>query len=311
MIKVGVSACVMGEKVRYDGGHKQSNYTVNYLSKVFQMVPICPEVGMGMPVPRPAIRVVEGSDKNILVDSKDVGLDYTGDLEKFYQKQQPVFPELDGYIFAAKSPTCGVERIKVFDREGSLLHRKGRGLFADRVMKAFPHLPVEEDGRLNDMGLRESFVTRVFVHASYRNEVLSNPGVKALVAFHSKHKFLVMAYNPIAYRQLGRVVANAKQARFETISEQYMSLLMSALSKPTNRKKHTNVLMHLQGFLKKKLDKQDKQELTEQIDQYRLGHLPLMAPITLINHHLKHHPNDYVSSQVYLKPYPAELQLRA
>ena len=311
MIKVGVSACVMGEKVRYDGGHKQSNYTVNYLSKVFQMVPTCPEVGMGMPVPRPAIRVVEGKSDNLLVDSKDATLDYTSDLENYYQKQKPVFPELDGYIFAAKSPTCGVERIKVFDDEGNLLHRKGRGLFADRVMKGFPHLPVEEDGRLNDMGLRESFVTRVFVHASYRNEVLAEPSVNALVAFHSKHKFLVMAYNPIAYRQLGRVVANAKHARFETVSEQYMSLLMSALSKPTNRKKHTNVLMHLQGFLKKKLDKQDKQELTEQIDQYRLGHLPLMAPITLINHHLKHHPNDYVSSQVYLQPYPAELQLRA
>ena len=311
MINVGVSACVLGENVRYDGGHKKSHYTVNYLTKVFNLIPVCPEVGMGMTVPRPPIRIIEKDQQVRLVDVKDSSIDYTSRLSDFYQKKHAGFAALDGYIFAAKSPTCGVERIKVYDDCGNLLHRKGAGVFAHKVKQAYPFLPIEEDGRLNDKGLRESFVTRVYVHARYREEVLQNPTMGALVDFHSKHKFLVMAYSPMAYRQLGRIVANAKTLDFDTVSQQYQSVIMQALSKPTNRKKHTNVLMHLQGFLKKNLARQDKQELCEQIEQYRKGYVPLLAPITLMNHHLKAFPNEYIASQVYLRPFPPELELRA
>ena len=248
MIKVGVSACVMGDKVRFDGGHKQSNYVVKYLADVFQMVPVCPEVGIGMSVPRPAIRVVEIDGQPRLTDSKDVTIDYTQKLAEFYQAKSPQIAQLDGYILCAKSPTCGVERIKVYSESGDLQHRKGQGLFSAHIQREYPNLPVEEDGRLNDAGLRESFVTKVYVHHRFRNEVLEQPSVGALVKFHSKHKFLVMAYSPKAYQLLGRIVANAKNGVLETVLSQYLTMLMSVLSKPTNRKKHTNVLMHLQGY---------------------------------------------------------------
>ena len=311
MINVGVSACVVGDKVRYDGGHKKSGYVANYLGDVFKLKPVCPEVGMGMSVPRPPIRIVEHGESHVLVDAKDNTIDYTDTLNGFYTKQSSQFAELDGYIFCAKSPTCGVHRIKVYDDDGNLMHRKGVGLFAQSVMRDYPHLPVEEDGRLNDPGLRESFITKVYVHHRFRHEVLSQPSIAALVGFHSRHKFLVMAYSPKAYQSLGRLVAKTKETGLETSFDQYLSIIMSTLSKPTNRKKHTNVLMHLQGFFKKQLSSDDKQELCEQIDKYRLGYLPLMAPITLLQHYLKRYPNDYLQEQVYLAPYPEQLELRA
>ncbi|MCV2885351.1 DUF523 and DUF1722 domain-containing protein [Aestuariibacter sp. AA17] len=311
IIHVGVSACVVGDKVRFDGGHKKSGYVSNYLGETFHLVPVCPEVGMGMPVPRPAIRIIEDEGQEKLVDSKDSAIDHTSALNRFYDTKSPQFAKLDGYIFCAKSPTCGVERIKVYTSEGDVLHRKGMGLFSKRLKEQYPLLPIEEDGRLNDLGLRESFVTKVYVHHHFRNEVMNNPSMGALVKFHSKHKFLVMAYSPKAYQQLGRLVATGKKVQFDTLMKEYLGLLLGVLSKPTNRKKHTNVLMHLQGFLKKQLSKEDKQELSDQIERYRLGYIPLMAPITLLQHHLKHHPNEYLSSQVYLEPYPESLGIRA
>ena len=312
MIKVGVSACVMGEKVRFDGGHKRSGYVAQYLAEVFEMQPVCPEVGIGMPVPRPAIRVVESEGgKHALRDSKDNSIDYTEKLDAFYAKKSAQIAHLDGFIFCGKSPTCGTERIKVYDDKGNLQHRKGIGMFAQQVKEQYPHLPIEEDGRLNDQGLRESFITKVYVHHRFRKEVAENPTIASLVSFHSSHKFLVMAYSPQAYQSLGRLVAKAKDEGIESTMEQYMTIIMKTLSKPTNRKKHTNVLMHLQGFFKKQLSKEDKQELSEQIDKYRLGYVPLLAPVTLLQHHLKNFPNDYLKQQVYLAPFPEQLGLRA
>ncbi|WP_229157434.1 YbgA family protein [Fluctibacter halophilus] len=310
-IHVGVSACVLGDKVRFDGGHKRSNYVTDYLGAVFRFEPICPEVAMGMPVPRPAIRVQELGNEIHLVDSKDSALRHTDSLNRVFEQQRGKMAALDGYIFCAKSPTCGVERIKVYGESGELLHRKGRGLFAQQVMDAYPCLPVEEDGRLNDMGLRESFITKVYVHHRFRHDVLAKPSAAALVDFHSRHKFLVMAYNPKMYQAIGRLVSGAGKEHLDTLFSQYLTMLMQTLSKPTNRRKHTNVLMHLQGFFKKYLDPQEKQELAEQIDKYRLGYVPLLAPITLLQHHLRKYPNDYLSNQVYLAPYPEQLGLRA
>lgn len=301
----------MGEKVRYDGGHKRSAFVTSNLQDMFNLIPVCPEVGIGMSTPRPAIRVVEQGDSHRLLDAKDSSLDYTDKLADFYQQQHTKFHQLDGYILAAKSPTCGIERIKVYTQDGELAHRKGTGLFAQHIRQHYPNLPMEEDGRLNDMGLRESFITKVFIHSRFRNEVVLPAEVRNLIEFHSKHKFLVMAYSPVAYRQLGRMVANVSKETLSSTQSQYLTLLMSTVSKPTNRKKHTNVLMHLQGFLKKQLSKEDKQELAEQINKYRLGYVPLLAPITLLLHFLKQHPNPYLSQQVYLHPYPEELRLRA
>jgi uncharacterized protein YbgA (DUF1722 family)/uncharacterized protein YbbK (DUF523 family) len=311
MIKVGVSACVLGDKVRFDGGHKKSDFVSASLHEVFQLLPVCPEVGMGMSVPRPTIRVTEIKQGARLTDSKDISIDHTDKLHEFVEQKISLLDQIDGYILAAKSPTCGIYRIKTYNDKGDLLHRNGRGLFAGEVMERYPNLPVEEDGRLNDTGLRESFITRVYVHHEFRTTVLTDPSSHKLVKFHSRHKFLVMAYSNKAYQQLGRLVAQVGSSHLDTCLKQYLSLLMQVLSKPTDRKKHTNVLMHLQGFFKKSLDKQDKQELSEQIDKYRRGYLPLMAPITLLMHYLKKYPNPYLSEQVYLKPYPEELGLRA
>lgn len=312
MIKVGISACVLGDKVRFDGGHKKSGYVVSYLSKVFDFVPVCPEVGIGMSVPRPAIRVVDAGDTGLrLTDSKDVSLDYTDKLDDFYEAKHASFSQLDGYILAAKSPTCGVERIKVYSTDGDLLHRKGQGLFARQIRNNYPDLPMEEDGRLNDPGLRESFITKVYVHHRLREQVLGDPSAAALMQFHAQHKFLVMAYSPQNYQALGRLVAQAGSRELASVIAEYKTLLMRVFDKPTNRKKHTNVLMHLQGFFKRDLSKSDKQELVEQIDKYRRGHLPLMAPVTLLKHYLKEYPNPYLASQVYLDPFPDELGLRA
>lgn len=311
MIKIGVSACVMGEKVRYDGGHKQSKYVVRHLKKTFDFVPFCPEVGMGMTVPRPTIHLRDFGDDIRLVDSRNPAIDHTNNLSSFFDSVADKIGDLDGYIVAAKSPSCGMERIKVYDEDGNVLHRKGRGLYTEKLMKKFPNLPVEEDGRLNDQGIRESFFARVLAHNEFRLRVLSEPSMHNLVKFHSQYKFQVLAYNPEKYRELGSLVANHEGRDVQEVVSEYIAGLMSAMSGTASRKKHTNVLMHLQGFLKKHLSSDDKQELSQQIEHYRLGHLPLLAPLTLLRHHAKKYAPTYLQQQRYLEPYPLELGIHA
>jgi len=311
LIKLGVSSCVLGAQVRFDGGHKRSGFVATQLKKFFDLHPVCPEVGIGLGVPRPTIRLT-GSELGVrLTDSRDITVDHTDKLVSFAEKQSGLIQELDGYIVAAKSPTCGMERVKVYTQDGDLSHRKGMGVFVAHIRQQFPHLPIEEDGRLNDKGLRESFITRVFAHHDFRQNVLAQPSRAALVTFHSRYKFLVMAYSPMAYRELGRLVSFSQQTHLATVLQQYLTRLMATLSKPSNRKKHTNTLMHLQGFIKKQLPDEDKKELREQIENYRLGYVPLLVPITLFQHHLKRFPNAYIEQQVYLQPYPKELGLQA
>ncbi|MCY7296380.1 YbgA family protein [Alteromonas sp. a30] len=311
MIKIGVSSCVVGSKVRYDGGHKRSSFVATTVSDIFQMVPFCPEVGMGMSVPRPTIHIrdfTNGDNGDLrLVDSKDGSIDHTPKMAVYFSKIESQIQELDGYIVAAKSPSCGMERIKVFNKQGDMMHRKGQGLFVSHLKRAFPNLPIEEDGRLNDQGLKDSFFARVTAHHRFRKMVLEEPSVNSLVQFHSQFKFLVLAHKPDIYRLMGRVVANAKSQGLESSIKEYFTLMMSALSKASTRKTHTNVLMHLQGFLKKSLTKDEKQELCEQIELYRTGLVPLLAPLTLLRHHLKRHPNQYLENQAYMHPYPLEL----
>lgn len=311
MLKIGSSACVLGEKVRYDGGHKRSGFVAAHISKIYQLVPFCPEVGIGLPTPRPAIQLRGSEDEVRLVDSKTGTVDHTESMDAYFSKQKARIAHLDGYILAAKSPSCGMERIKVHDLNGNLLHRKGRGLFAEQLINAFPGLPVEEDGRLNDQGLRESFFTRVHAHAMFREMVLEDKSSVSLIEFHTRIKYLLLAYNPEVYQHLGPVIANVGNRPLDKVCEEYFITFMNALSKPTNRKKHTNVLMHIQGFFKRDLSPDHKQELTEEILKYRKGYVPLLAPLTLINHYLKLFPNDFLQKQAYLKPFPVELGLFA
>ncbi|BDX06336.1 YbgA family protein [Planctobacterium marinum] len=310
MIKIGTSACVLGEKVRFDGGHKRSSFVASHISEYYQLVPFCPEVGIGMSVPRPAIQLREINDEIRLVDSKTGSSDYSDKMANYFERQQCSLEPLDGYILAGKSPSCGMERIKIHNEEGRLLHRDGRGMFAEALIRNFPDLPVEEDGRLNDKGIRESFFTRVEAYALFRKLVMEDIQASSLIEFHTRYKYLILAYNPKIYYELGPTVAQCANDIEQAVSN-YRSKMMLALSKPTTRKKHTNVLMHLQGFFKNDLDSKYKKELSDEIDKYHSGYVPLLAPLTLINHYLREFPNEFLQKQAYLKPFPLELGLHA
>ncbi len=311
-IKIGISSCVLGQKVRYDGGHKLSEFCVDRLGKLVQYIPICPEQAIGMPVPRPAIRLMKTELGDIrLVNNKDPQLDHTEAMLEFSKKAVASLTDISGYIVCAKSPSCGMERVRLVDEKGSFLGKIATGIYTQQLQQAYPWLPIEEDGRLFDEGLRESFMVRVFALHQWQQMLSSGFSVGKLVAFHSQYKFLVMAHHPVAYRELGRLVASAKLFAPEALQLRYLTDFMRALSQVSTRKQHANVLMHLQGFFKKVLSSDAKQELLELIHLYRRGHAPLLAPLTLLKHHLRLHPTDYVAAQRYLDPFPAELGLRA
>lgn len=311
MIKIGTSACVLGEKVRYDGGHKRSAFVSRQLPEHYQLVPFCPEVGIGMSTPRPAIQLREIDGVIALVDSKTGTNHYTDQMQGYFARNQSKLAQLDGYILAGKSPSCGMERIKVHDADGKQLRKDGNGIFAAQLKQTFPNLPVEEDGRLNDKGLRESFFTRVHAYASFKETVLSTMQPSALVEFHTRYKYLLLAYHPEIYYKLGPLVAESSTGDFEEKANAYLNQFMLALSRTTSRKKHTNVLMHLQGFFKRDLSKESKQELSLTIDKFHKGYIPLLAPLTLINHYLMEFPNPFLQKQVYLQPFPLELGIYA
>ncbi|MEO3866756.1 YbgA family protein [Rheinheimera fenheensis] len=311
-VKIGISACVLGEKVRFDGGHKGSSFCMQQLASLVQYVPVCPEMAIGMPSPRPAIRLqLDDSQQVQLVQSNNPAISHTEAMLAFSDKKLPQLAGLSGYIVCAKSPSCGMERVRLFDAKGQQMGKLGVGLFTHQLMQKYPWLPVEEDGRLFDPALKENFICRVFSCYDFQQSMLDGFSVGKLVAFHSRYKFLVMAHSPVAYRELGRLVANAKLFAAEELQQRYLLELMQALKNIATRKQHANVLQHLQGFLKHGLSAEAKQELASLIDRYRQGFVPLLAPVTLLQHHLKQHPNAYVSAQRYFNPYPETLGLRA
>lgn len=306
-IKVGISACLLGEKVRYDGGHKRADFCTEVLSRYFSFVPLCPEVAIGLGVPRPTIRLVQQGSE-IRVQSADGSLDVTEPLKHYAQQKAAGLTELSGYIFCAKSPSCGMERVRLYGDGGG--SKSGIGLYAHTLMQALPLLPVEEDGRLNDPHLRENFVMRVYAYHEWQQLLASGVSRGALVAFHSRYKYLLLAHHPGAYKELGRYLGSMVQWPLEHVAERYGAGLMAALKQRASRKNHANVLQHLQGYFKKQLTTAQKAELHESIDNYRRGILPLLAPMTLLRHYLREHPNDYLQQQVYFSPYPQELALR-
>ena len=307
-IRVGVSACVLGEPVRFDGGHKLSRFVADELGRHFQFVAVCPEQAIGMGVPRPTIRLVGDPAAPRVKGSKDSSLDVTESLARYAAERLPGLAGLSGYILCSKSPTCGMERVRVYDEQGNGLGKVGVGVFAQALISRYPQLPVEEDGRLHDPLLRENFVLRVMAYHDWQSNVLTDLSLQNLMAFHRRHKFLLLAHDQAIYRRLGPAIAEAKDA--QDIASSYILSFMQALAKPASRRNHTNVLMHLQGFFKKVLSSAEKQELSELIEHYRQGLTPLMAPLTLLNHHLRHHPVPYLKEQSYLHPYPHDLRLR-
>lgn len=311
-IQVGISACVLGQKVRFNGGHKALPFATDQLSRFVDFVPYCPEVAMGMGTPRETIRLQLDTHQQIrLVSSTDATIDHTEAMRSSTAKALPAMAALSGYIVCAKSPSCGMERVKVTDITGFPVGKLGVGVFTQQLMQQYPWLPVEEDGRLHDANLRENFVTRVWACHQYQQLLQSGFSVGKLVAFHSRYKFLVMAHSPVAYRELGRLVAQAKLFSPDELALRYLTDLMQALKQTASRKQQANVLQHLLGFFKHSLATPAKQELLRLIDHYRLGHLPLLAPLTLLKHHLNQKPHAYLQAQVYFQPFPDELGLRA
>jgi uncharacterized protein YbgA (DUF1722 family)/uncharacterized protein YbbK (DUF523 family) len=309
-IKVGISSCLLGDKVRFDGGHKHSKMCTDSLARYFDFVSECPEVGIGMSIPRKPIRLVGDVAAPRAVASHDETLDYTDKLIAFGQQKAAEHSDLCGYIFMKNSPSCGVFRVKVYQENGYPAAEPGTGLYAKAIMDAHPLLPVEESGRLADASLRENFITRVFAFHNWQELKKSGLTAQALIEFHASYKYVLMAHSPADYASLGRLLADAGNHDIDELADLYFATLMDKLSQVASRKTHTNVLMHLQGYLKKVLSSAEKQELSTLIEQYRTHQVPLIVPITIIKHHFNNHPDSYIAKQAYLQPYPEELSLR-
>jgi uncharacterized protein YbgA (DUF1722 family)/uncharacterized protein YbbK (DUF523 family) len=309
-IIVGISACVLGEKVRFDSGHKQSLFAIKELAPHVEFIPVCPEVGMGMPVPRPTIRLVAEGERIALVETKDPSKDHTQAMLDYSKQKVQSLAQYDlcGYIVCAKSPTCGMERVKVYS--DNYAEKSGVGLYTQELIEQMPWLPIEEDGRLNDPVLKENFVTRMFALHDFYQSMGGEPSAGKIVAFHSRYKLTLMAHHPASYKTLGQLVASVKEYDEQEFYQCYRLGFMQAVTNPATRKNNTNVLMHVQGYFKRSLTKEQKAELSRVIDEYRIGELPLLAPITLLKHHLATFPDAYIQMQRYLNPYPQELRLR-
>jgi uncharacterized protein YbgA (DUF1722 family)/uncharacterized protein YbbK (DUF523 family) len=312
-IRVGVSACLLGQPVRYDGGHKRDLYVMDTLGQYFEFVPVCPEVECGLGVPREPMRLVGDPDAPRLVTIKS-GLDHTEKMQTWAAGRvaELAGENLCGFIFKAKSPSSGLTRVKVYNEKGSPAER-GVGLFARAFVDRFPLIPVEDEGRLHDDKLRENFIERIFTLTRWR-AALAGDGKTSLtarlIAFTSRHKLLLMAHSPELARQIGRLTAEASTWPSDALKHSYETMLMRTLALPATPAKHANVLQHIMGYFKKMLTAGEKAELNEVIDHYRLGLVPLIVPITLLVHYTRKYDVAYLHDQAYLTPHPIELKLR-
>jgi len=309
-IRVGVSSCLMGNPVRYDGGHKHDRYITDVLSAYFELVPVCPEVECGLPVPRETMRLVGDPEQPRLVTSKS-GLDHTEKMLSFCSRRvtQLENEDLCAFIFKKDSPSSGLQRVKVYNDSGQA-QKKGRGLFAAAVVNRFPLLPVEEEGRLHDAPLRENFIERVFCYQRWKNFMKNTPDYKKLVLFHTQHKLQLMAHSPRHLSNMGKLVAAGKRMPKEILLDDYQSNLMESLALRATVKKNSNVLLHINGYFKKYISSEEKAELIELTDSYARLIVPLVVPLTLINHYVRKYKVAYLQNQTYLEPHPAELMLR-
>ncbi|KIH78063.1 Uncharacterized conserved protein YbgA, DUF1722 family [Geoalkalibacter ferrihydriticus] len=309
-IRIGISSCLLGENVRYDGGHQLDRLIRDFLGPYLEFVPVCPEVEVGLPIPRETLRLVGDPEHPRLVFSRS-GEDITERMESWAQKRCEALAKdnLCGFIFKGRSPSSGMERVKLYDKNG-VPAKQGVGVFARIFMERFPLVPVEEDGRLHDDKLRENFIECLFTFKRWRDLVAQGKSRGRLVDFHTRHKLLLMAHSPELYREMGKLVADAKSLAVDELYDCYLALLMKAMRLKTTARKNINVMQHLLGYFKRDLSADEKQELLESFEHYRAGHVPLIVPITLINHYVRKYDQPYLKTQYYLKPHPQELQLR-
>jgi uncharacterized protein YbgA (DUF1722 family)/uncharacterized protein YbbK (DUF523 family) len=309
-IRIGISACLLGEKVRYDGGHKRDGYLAETFGRFVEWVAVCPEVEMGLSTPRDTLRLVRIGD-NVRMVMPKTGADHTDGMQAFARRRlrQLEKEDLCGYVLKKGSPSCGMERVRVFDSHG-VPAKSGRGLFAEALLAHFPNLPVEEEGRLYDPRLRENFIERVFAYRRLRTLFAGRWRLGDLVAFHTAHKLLLMAHSPRAYADLGRLVAGGKSLPHAELRSRYETEFMAALGEKATTRRQTNVLQHITGYLRPHLDETSRKELPALIEDYRRGLVPLIVPVTLIRYFLRRFPIPYLSGQAYLEPHPKELMLR-
>jgi uncharacterized protein YbgA (DUF1722 family)/uncharacterized protein YbbK (DUF523 family) len=307
-VRIGVSSCLLGQEVRYNGGHKRDSFLTDVFARYADWVPVCPEVEIGLGTPRPAMRLVRigrGETADVRLVTPETGADHTEAMRTWAERRvdELAAADLDGYVLKKDSPSCGMERVKLYPssaEEGGAPNKEARGIFADVLLRRLPHLPVEEEGRLNDPPLRENFITRVFLHERWRRHEAEGWTRAALLRLHERHKYLLMARNQAGARRLGRLLGDARA---------YREGLTEILRRPPTRRGHTNVLQHMAGYVSDALDRDDREELRDTIDRYRLGLVPLIVPITLIRHHVRRQDVAYLKDQVYLEPHPYELML--
>ena len=309
-IYIGISACLLGWKVRFDGGHKHDRYLTGTLGRYFQWVAVCPEVELGLLVPRPSMRL-ESLDDEIRLIVPKFDKDLTDQMVSYAKSRVADLTDdkLSGYLLKKNSPSCGMERVKVYQGKGPA-KREGRGVYAQELLARFPNLPIEEEGRLHNPDLRENWVTRVFAYHRLRSLWKNHWTIGDLVRFHTAHKFLMLAHAPKIYSELGSLVAAAKTYSRDELRRVYETQLMSGLSKVADRATNTNVLQHILGFFKKDLDAAARQELLDHIVDYQRGFVPLVVPLTLIAHYVRLLNVEYLRNQVFLNPHPKELALR-
>jgi uncharacterized protein YbgA (DUF1722 family)/uncharacterized protein YbbK (DUF523 family) len=295
----------LGQNVRYDGGHRLDSYITGTLGEYFEFHPFCPEMGIGLGAPRPTLHLVQIDNAVHCVGIKNPDWDVTGPLRNYAVQRQNLYADLCGYILKKNSPSCGMERVKVYTDNHP--RTDGVGIYAAEMMRLNPLLPVEEEGRLGDPGLCENFIQRVYVLYRWKAMLAEGLTASSLTTFHARHKLIIMSHED--YRDLGQLLAGVTKANLARVAEQYILQLMTTLKKPATRKNHVNVLQHIQGYLKKDLSSDDKAELCEVIGQYRNGYVPLIVPLTLLKHHFRKSPDPYIEESYYMSPYPQELQL--
>ncbi len=310
-VRIGISSCLLGERVRFDGGHKHDRYITGTLGQFFEFVPVCPEVECGLPTPREAMRLVGDPERPRLLTVR-TGVDHTERMREWTARRLGELEraELCGFIFKSKSPSSGMERVRVYDPKSGVPSRTASGLFAGAFMERFPLVPVEEEGRLHDPLLREAFIERVFALQRWRELLAGHPGRGELGTFHARHKLLLMAHSPRLLRELGRLVASGKGRPSRELLDQYGALFLETLRQRATVKKHVNVLQHMMGYFKRQLSADEKRELGEVIAQYARELVPLIVPVTLLQHYVRKHEEPYLSEQWYLSPHPLELKLR-
>ena len=309
-VRLGISTCLLGENVRFDGGHKLDRYLTQTLGAFVEYVPVCPEVECGFPIPRESLRLVGDPEAPRLVTTR-TKVDHTERMLRWAEKRVVELEKegLCGYVFKSKSPSSGMARVKLYDQNGVPSNR-GVGIFARKFMEHFPHLPVEEEGRLQDPGIRENFIERVFALKRWQGLIQERRSVGTLVDFHTRHKLQILSHSPQHHQQMGRLVARARDLSLEGLYERYQGLFIDALKLKATAKKNVNVLLHMMGYFKRQLSKDEKGELQETIDHYHKGLVPLIVPITLMNHYVRKYDEPYLKVQHYLRPHPYELQLR-